>query len=127
MRRRVTTTQRQPLTIRSGASTPMPATTATATASWTPMATVYATSLKSQDVPMPLPVTTTRMLPKRFMQYAEVGYDCDGLLKRPTATASVTSSNWWVADDSACNYNADDRRRWFLTSLRTATIATAFA
>ena len=49
------------------------------------------------------------------------------LLERRTATVSVTSLNW-VANETACNYNAMlPTATTHASTLRTVTTATAFA
>ena len=55
-------------------------------------ATAYATSL-SRRLPMPLPVTTMRMLrTAMILQYAEDGYDCDGVCLNDADDGVCTSS-----------------------------------
>ena len=73
------------------------------------------------------PVTTTQMLPKRFMQYAEVGYDCDGLLGDVDGDGVCDEFELRVADDSLATTTLTRLTKMVLDLADTATIATAFA
>ena len=75
-----------------------------------PTATVYATSLKSQDVPMPTACNYNADATDDdgSCDFADDGYDCDGVCLND-ADGDGVCDEFEVAQctDDACNYNAD--------------------
>jgi len=93
------------------APTPKPDTTAMETASLIPTKTESATSLKSKDVPMMQPATTTPMQPTTTVRASTLKPDTTAMVNCIVDTDQDGICDAFevagCSDDAACNYNAD--------------------
>ena len=115
------TTMLMPPTTTVHVTSPIPATTATATASAIPTVTAYATNLKSQDVPTPRQPTTIRSLQMTMLRASSPSASTPKRVTTPSGLETTTASSYSLTRCTTAVTSTDTSPTVSTSRRRTAT------